>query len=164
MAHMIKTKTLKKTVQSALWLCAFALSPFMAAGQAQAHDDRDYGYRDHPKYSHSHKHHNKHNNRGECRTVVQEFELSRHMTYTETGTACRDRYGAWQVVSPTRYPHMFGNVFLIEHGGMRLFLGQVSPRPNPHAAYPRDYGRDVRDYGYLDKKNHKKGTNYKFRH
>lgn len=146
-----------------LTFCAFSLPQIP---QALARD-----------YDHHNKHHRYHDDEREygyregrqgCRPIVQEFQLSKFFTYTESGLACRDGGGVWQIVSDTKYPALYGQVYFFEHG-QRVYFGQVSPRQRPQEPEYRhceheehehgdrdDFHQDVRDYGYLDKNNYKR--------
>lgn len=151
---------------TAAFLVALALLPFTSSG-AQAHDQR-HGH------GHGHDRDRDYNRHGqECTQIVQEFQVTDFLRYTETGVACRGRGGAWQIVSDTRYPNFYGQVYTIGRGG-RIYIGEVSPRAHSygnnhrkHDFYERDYNpkhREKPDFAYREQNNSKKKQKYEYRH
>lgn len=123
----------------------------------------DHGKSCHKKHKYHHEHDKpRYTSKNECRDIVQEFQISRYITYSESGLLCRNQAGGWQVVTPTQYPTLFGKVFFIE-GGRKVLFGDVAPRQNGYSSHDRwgyegmndDRGwHDEPVYDYLDKKNH----------
>lgn len=154
-----------KLFSKVLLITIFAL-PF-AVGDALAHDRHHHG-----KGHGHHRHNDNYRPQQQCRQILQEFRISNFFTYSESGVACKDYNGVWQVVSDTKHPELYGKVYFLEHG-RREYYGDVSPRSpryeqNHEDWQDHDQGRDHnhdrncrhnhgndRDYGYLDKNNYR---------
>lgn len=93
----------------------------------------------------------------ECRSVVKKFKISRNVTVSERGQACRDPWGNWNMVTDTRYPTYTGEVYFNDRGGY-IFVGMLYPQNNYYQDWPpRNHNHDNGpDFGWNDRPKCKK--------
>lgn len=115
-----------------------------------------------------------------CRNVIKKYAVNPRVTFTEKGRACRDRFGAWVMMTPTRFPDEIGEVF-VKRKGRLVFLGTLYPRDDPYYDPPwvsyftdnddarppcprKDRWRSAEpaDFGWADNKIHKKHSNHHY--
>lgn len=163
---MTQVKNIQKVFKVFKVFMMTMLLASIAPSQVMAHEQyENHGKSCHKKhrYQDDDNHHRNHySSKEQCKNIVQEFQISRYVTYSESGLLCRNERGNWQVVTPTQYPSLFGKVYFIEHGRKVLF-GDVAPRQNSYKQqkyYDYDGVHDKQGwdeeptYDYLDKKNH----------